>query len=132
MNIERADELLKKFKKGETMKGSEKQITWAEEIRLNMQPEFDSLMMQVTDNAPAIKAINYINDLNWASFWIDNKRNTPTEMLRSLCGGGLQIRGSGYSHTATVDQATGVITITWHEIVSDGHGGHHEIKTQTL
>ena len=110
------------------MKGSEKQIKWAESIRDNM--DFDSIISQVTNNENAVKTINFIRNIDHATFWIDNKKNTPTDMLRRICGSGLPVRGDGFSHTATVDQETGKITITWTEIVSDGKGGHHETKTK--
>jgi len=114
------------------MKGSEKQIKWAEAIKNKMQPNFEDLQSKVNGNAPANKAINYINNLDNATFWIDNRSNTPTDMLRKLCGHGLKIRGNGYSHVAKIDQVTGKITITWDEIISDGKGGYKETKIKEV
>jgi hypothetical protein len=46
--------------------------------------------------------------------------------------GGLLVKGWQYSERATIDMTTGVITITWTEIVQDGKGGHKSTRTRTL
>ena len=112
------------------MKGSEKQIKWAGSIRDNM--DFSNMLKMSEGNAAALKTINYIMNIDHSSFWIDNKNGSPDSMIRDICTRGLRIRGDSFSHTAKVNQATGEITITWTEIVSDGKGGHKETKTGTV
>lgn len=115
------------------MKGSEKQIAWAEKIKIGMTDDFNIILAQVSGNQNAVKTVNFIKNIEHASFWIDSRKDTPTDMLRNICGkNGLSVRGSGYSHSATVDQTTGVITITWTEIVSDGKGGHKETREKEV
>jgi len=53
-------------------------------------------------------------------------------MLNEIARGNLRTRGDGYDHTAKFDQATGAITVTWEEIVSDGKGGHKETKEEVM
>ena len=114
------------------MKGSEKQIKWAEEIKATMKPDFDTIRTQFDGNVIAIKAIDYVQALDWATFWIDNRNSNPMTMLNEIAQGNLRVRGDGYSHTAKFDQAAGTITVTWDEIVADGKGGHHETKEEVM
>jgi len=114
------------------MKGSEKQIKWAEEIKATMQQDFDTIRTQFEGNALAIKAIDYVQSLDHATFWIDNRNSNPMTMLTEIAQGNLRVRGDGYSHTAKFDQTTGQITVTWTEIVGDGKGGHHETKEEVM
>jgi len=112
------------------MKGSKKQIEWAEDIRATMQPGFDSIRAQFEGNAIAIKAIDYVQSLDHAGFWIDNRSSNPMIMLTEIARGRLYVRSAGSSHTAKFDQTTGKITVAWNEIISDGKGGHREIKEE--
>lgn len=114
------------------MEGSRKQIKWAEEIKNNMTAEFEKLTVQLKDSVPGLKALGYIQELNRATFWIDNKGATPTYLLQRLTKGTLQTWGSGFSRKAVIDQQTGQITITWSEIVDDGKGGHHEERQEII
>ncbi len=41
------------------MKGTEKQIKWAEEIKATMKPDFDAIRTQFEGNAIATKAIDF-------------------------------------------------------------------------
>jgi len=114
------------------MKGSEKQIKWAEEIKATMKQDFDTIRTQFEGNIIATKAIDFVESLDNATFWIDNRKSTPMTMLTEIAQGNLRTKGDGYSHTAKFDQTTGKITITWNEIVSDGKGGHHETKEEVM
>ena len=114
------------------MKGTEKQIKWAEAIKATMKQDFDAIRTQFEGNAIAIKAIDFVQGLDWATYWIDNRNSNPMAMLNEIAQGNLRTRGDGYSHTAKFDQATGAITVTWEEIVSDGKGGHKETKEEVM
>ena len=114
------------------MIGSEKQIAWAEKIKAGMEDDFAAIMDQVSGNEHAVKTIEFIQNIEHASFWISYRKNVPTDMLREICSKGLRLRGNEYSHKATVDQTTGKITITWTEIVSDGKGGHKETMAEEI
>jgi len=114
------------------MRGTEKQIKWAAEIKATMKPDFDAIRTQFEGNAIATKAIDFVQGLDWASFWIDNRSSNPMTMMNEIAQGKLRTRGNGYGHTANFDQATGAITVTWTEIISDGKGGHKEEKKEII
>ena len=113
------------------MKGTEKQIKWAEDIKKGMTPEFNEMIEKFKTIIPAIKVIEYIQALDYATFWIDHRKETVQDLLMQITRG-LTIRGDKYSHTAKVDQTTGIITVTWTEIVGDGKGGHFETKKEII
>ncbi len=113
------------------MNGSEKQITWAIEIKESKAEQFATLRSKVISPI-GTKALDYIESLDNAAFWIDNRDRSPMEMLKSLLTGGLSIEGNQYSDKATIDQASGTITITSKAIVQDGKGGHYETTTRTI
>lgn len=110
------------------MKGTEKQIKWAEEIR----DKIETSLPDMSASPIADKAKQYLLNLDEAAFWIDHRDRTAMDLLRDLIGGGLAIRGFQFSHRAKMDQTTGIITITWNEIVQDGHGGHIVVREQKL
>jgi len=114
------------------MKGSEKQIKWADDIKANMKPDFDNLRSQLAGNAIALKAINFVENLDLASFWIENRDSSPMTMLNEMVQSGLRIMGCEYSHNAKFNQSNGEITITWTEIVDDGKGGHEETREEVI
>lgn len=112
------------------MEGTKKQIKWANDIKSKMC--FEDLRKQFTDNPTAIKVINFVDNLDHATFWIDNRNSDPMTMLNEITRGTLRIHGSSYGHTAKFEQNLNIITITWDEIVSDGHGGHRETMTEVI
>ena len=107
------------------MKGSEKQIKWAEDIK----QEITSSWGLANITPPGQKAIDFISGIDDARFWIDNKSNNGLALLQSLAAGHLRVKGSGYSNVAKITP-DGIITETWDEIVSDGKGGHKETRTK--
>lgn len=113
------------------MNGSEKQIKWADEIKAGKAEQFATLRSKVISPI-GTRALDFIESLDSASFWIDNKDRSAMEMLTSLLRGGLSTKGSQSSERATMDQATGIITITSKAIVQDGKGGHYETTTRTI
>lgn len=113
------------------MKGSDKQIKWAEDIKASKATEFSALRSKVISPI-GIKALDYIESNDVAKFWIDFRSTSVMDMLNSLLRGGLQIKGAGQSNRAVMDKTTGQITVTWTAIVSDGKGGHSETYTLVL
>ena len=111
------------------MTGSEKQVKWAKDIKSNL--DFNSIKNQVAGNDAAIKVIEFIENNEYASFWIDYRDHQVTDLLRAISTTGLRIRGFGFDHKAKVDQ-TGQITITWEEIISDGKGGYKKTFIETV
>jgi hypothetical protein len=112
------------------MNGSEKQIKWAEEIKSGMN--FGKLRKMVNGNPIAIKAIDYVESNEIAAFWIEYKSYSGMQMMDKFLTSGLLIKGANYDHKAKMDKATGVITVTWTVIVSDGKGGYEETRTKTI
>ena len=113
------------------MNGSDKQITWATEIKASKTEQFATLRSKVISPI-GTKALDFIESLDSASFWIDNRDRSAMDMLTSLLRGGLSTKGNQSNEKATMDQATGTITITSKAIVQDGKGGHYETKSRTL
>lgn len=113
------------------MNGSDKQVAWAIEIKESKAEQFAILRSKVISPI-GTKALDFIESLDNAAFWIDNRDRRPMEMLTSLLRGGLSIKGNQFSEKATIDQATGTITITSTAIVQDGKGGHYETTTRTI
>lgn len=106
------------------MKGSEKQIRWAEQIKAG---KYFIDLRNRAKSPIAIKILDFVENIDDASFWIKYRNNAPEEMLEEMATLGLQI----CNKTARYD-ANGVITITWTKIVQDGKGGHKETRTQTI
>ena len=113
------------------MNGSAKQVKWAEEIKAGKASEFEAIRKAIKNEIGA-KAVDYIDSNDSAAFWIDNRERKVPDMLNGLCRGGLAIKGNSNSAKALLDTTTGMITITWTEIVQDGKGGHMATKTQTI
>ena len=107
------------------MKGSEKQIKWAEDIKARITAN-NFGMETVTEVGQ--KAIDYIASIDDANFWISYRDRTGVAMLQEMARGTLRIKGDGWGRTAKITP-DGTITETWEEIVSDGKGGHKETKT---
>ena len=110
------------------MRGTEKQIKWAEDIREKIMADFDALKL----NEIGKKAVDYISDIEEAEFWIDHRDCQGLTLLQMLSKGTLRVKGLGYGHTAKIDPQDGRITMTWEEIVSDGKGGHKETRTKVV
>jgi hypothetical protein len=109
------------------MKGSDKQISWANDIRANLETSAQAI---IGKNQHADRAIAAILSIDEATFWIDNKDSNWQYLLNSLYSCGLQNKGREYSNILKADKATHIITETWEVIVSDGKGGHKETKTK--
>jgi len=90
------------------MKGSEKQIKWAEDIRAKIESE----MPNTDGNEIGKKAVDYIMGIDDARFWIDYKEATAIHLLRALAQGTLTIKGADYNDRAQMDAKTGEVTIT--------------------
>lgn len=108
------------------MKGSEKQIKWANQIQAKIAEQAKAYLGR---NEKIDKAVNKILSIDNASFWIDYRDYDINLMLSSLQREGLRNRGFGYSNNIKIDR-TYTITETWTEIVSDGKGGHKETKSK--
>jgi len=104
------------------MKGSEKQIKWAEDIKAEKAELFEILRQHVR-NEIGTKALDYIQDNEYATFWIDHRNHTPMIMLKSLLTGRFEVKGASFDRKAQIDPDTGVITETWTEMVRDGDRG---------
>lgn len=89
------------------MQGSEKQITWATEIRNRIEAEVNPLMAKVPQHrADAVaKAVALIVAIDYAAFWIDNKDINLVGLVRSISTVGLRYKGLEYSDTLKVDAA---------------------------
>lgn len=112
------------------MKGSAKQVAWAEDIKAKLKDGFEDFKARAK-NAAADKIIDFIQNQEDARFWITYRNYTAQMLIMTILKEGLQIKGNEYSHNATATQ-DGTITITWKEIVADGKGGCEETKTKTL
>lgn len=115
------------------MNGSEKQIKWAETIKAGK--DFRQWLGKGKDdaaNAVLAKAVAFIESIDAAAFWIDNRDRTEQAIVSYLLSGHLQPKGLQHGQKAKIDMATGVITLTETVIVSDGRGGHEETKVTTL
>jgi len=110
------------------MKGSEKQINWANDIQAKLVASAQPLLGK---NPHADRAINLILAIEESKFWIENRDSDWRYLLTCLYSSGLRNKGSEYSNTIKADKATHVITEAWEVIVSDGKGGHKETKTKT-
>ena len=99
------------------MKGSEKQIKWAEEIKESKESEFETIMSNARPETQEIvnKAVNFVRNIEDASFWIDLRNVKPIDMLSKMMTTGLQYRGYEYSAKAILDPTTGLITKTWED-----------------
>ena len=107
------------------MKGSEKQINWANDIKATFVASAQSLLGK---NPHADRAINLILSIDDSNFWITYRENDWRFLLNSLYSTGLSNKGSGYSNNIKADKTTHIIAETWETIVSDGKGGHKETK----
>ena len=108
------------------MKGSDKQIKWATDIK-------EAITWDGVNDHPIITAAKTLICQNDdASWWIDNRNRTGYSMIRSMLTGGLMISNRGNAKTAAIRKDGSAIDITWTEIIADGKGGHHEDKSQTI
>lgn len=110
------------------MKGTEKQVEWAEDIKAKITA--NNFGME-TITKVGQKAIDYISSIDDAKFWIDNRDKLGVHLLQDIAKGRLRIKGNGYSHTAQITP-DGTITVTWTEIVHDGKGGHKETRSKVV
>lgn len=115
------------------MKGSEKQVKWAEAIKASKNfQEWIGRGKDDNANQVLVKAVAYFENIQESAFWIDNRDKSEKHLLMKLFDGTLQPKGDGWDRRAKMDKETGVITETWTVIVQDGKGGHKEDRTQTL
>lgn len=89
------------------MKGTDKQIRWADEIRSSIA----SRLPDMSSNPIADKAKQYVLAIDRAEFWIGHKDVDPITLLRMmLTGDGLEVGGSYQRIRAKLDPKTGTIT----------------------
>lgn len=92
------------------MKGTEKQIKWANEIKSQIKAGFKKFNPHLIMD----KATNYILKIEDASFWIDEARgctDNPIELVMKFARSGIRIRGLGFGDIAKIDEKTGEIKI---------------------
>lgn len=106
--------------------GSEKQISWAEDIKASLT--FDN----VKDHPVITKAKELIMANDDANWWINNRNRTGYDMIRAMLTGGLMISNRGNAKFAEIAHDGSSITITWTEIVSDDKGGHEEDRKEII
>jgi hypothetical protein len=106
------------------MKGTEKQIKWAEDIKAKMN--FNELKTKAI-NPMVAKGVNFVEAIENAEFWILYRDHAAGDIVRDLFKGGILVRGAGYTDKAKADVTTGIITTTKEKIIDDGKGGHIEI-----
>jgi hypothetical protein len=88
-------------KQEEDMKGSQKQIEWAEKIKANIEAE----AKQYRGRKEAYdKMIDFILSIDNASFWIDHRDYGFKTLMTDLYKGGLLIRGTEFSDCAKCDE----------------------------
>lgn len=102
------------------MKGSDKQIKWAEDIKASKAADFASLRSKVRD-PKGIKAMDYVEAIDWAAFWIEYEKMSAMQIMNVLLRSGLLIKGWQFQDKATMDQATGVITVTHYDTYNQPH-----------
>ena len=92
------------------MKGSEKQIKWAKEIKRQIETGFKKF----NDHPVMNKATDYILNIENAGFWIDEARDctdNPIALVMKFSRGGIRTRGLEFGDLAKIDEKTGEITI---------------------
>lgn len=78
------------------MKGSEKQIKWASDIKKNIDSQISPLM----GKAPHfVKMLSFISSIDNANFWIDIR-----SLMSALISHGLRIKGLDFSDIAKSDK----------------------------
>lgn len=102
------------------MNGSEKQIKWAEDIRASKASDFAALRSKIID-PKGIKAVDFIESIDAAAFWIDNRSRSVLDMMTSLVRGGLSIKGGLFADKAVMDMASGTITVTTYDTSRNAH-----------
>jgi hypothetical protein len=83
------------------MKGSQKQIEWAEKIKANIEAEAKPYKGK---KAAYDKMIDFILSIDSASFWIDYRSQDFKSLMTDLYKGGLLIRGNDFSDCAKCDE----------------------------
>lgn len=91
--------------------GSEKQIKWAMDIKSKMQADFDKFKDMMKDSEAAIKAIKFVENIEAAKFWIDNRNFDVAGLLTLFGGQGLSYRGDECAEIAKVS-VDGKITLS--------------------
>lgn len=104
-----------------TMKGSEKQIQWAEDIKSKMDLSTDGLTQRGKE------IVDWVKKIDDAKWWIDNRDVKSSKKAIEALIAGTFINGKLH----VLNPKTGKIVKKWSEIVSDGKGGHkvnHEVE----
>lgn len=96
------------------MKGSVKQIKWAEDIRAKFETEAQAL---IGKNAQADKIISAILGIDESAFWIEYRHFDWKFIFNCLGSNGLRNRGAEFSNLIKYDRASGAIVETWDEDV---------------
>jgi len=111
------------------MKGSQKQIKWAEDIKNKKLDGFNEIVNAAKDETAAVvlkKIVDYILNIEKAKFWIDYRDYSEYRIIDALFRGSLLIDGFNNDKKAKFDPATTTVTESWKVIVQDGRGGHYE------
>ncbi len=111
------------------MKGSEKQVAWAEDIKKNFVESAKTELLLGKVKA-FDKLYEKIMSIEYAEFWIDIRKDSWRDVLYQLQKGVLAVRGRNYSNRLQSDRNF-VLTETWQEIINDGKGGYEETFTKT-
>jgi hypothetical protein len=94
------------------MKGTDKQIEYAKSIKENFSKQFEAIRNDPKTSDVAKKAIDYIEKIPYAAFWIEKKDRDPKAIIMDLFSGGLKVAGIQYANTAKMDK-TGQISESW-------------------
>ena len=104
------------------MKGSEKQVKWAEQIKKGK--DFNQFLGKGRNgaaNAVIAKAVGFICSIDSAKFWIDNRNNSEMDIVKSFMSPvGLAISGDDHADKATV-ATDGTITVIRHNRMNEAH-----------
>lgn len=94
------------------MNGSQKQVKWAEDIKASKN--FDQFVTAARNEQAKIivtKAVDFVKNIESASFWIDYRDYAEMDIFNSLMRGNLKVNGLGENATAKMSP-DGEITIT--------------------
>lgn len=80
------------------MLGSQKQIKWAEDIKSGM--DFDGMRQRANGHPIGIKAVDFVEGIEHAAFWIDYRDYTAEQLIYNLMTSGLQVKGFGFADVA--------------------------------
>ena len=104
------------------MKGSEKQINWAENIKA--EKDFNQFLGKGRNeaaNAVIAKAVDFISSIDSAKFWIDNRNSSEMDIMKNFMSQvGIAISGDDHADKAVI-ATDGTITVTRHNRMHEAH-----------